>query len=480
MKSFDISAIKNDPTIIYQMVNSYSRRSFYFFLKEFIHITIKEEVVWNWHIEYLCNRLQEIGEQIIRKEEFDKEYLIINIPPGSTKSTIVSQFFPIWLWINDPELTIITISYSQDVAVRHALRSRDVLRAEYFKECFDIKLRRDFSGKKGYGNIMGGARLVSSIGGSVTSDHADIIIIDDPHNVEQAASEAERKSANDFIRSTLPTRKKNKKTCPIVVVMQRLHEEDATGMIITEMPGMSSHICLPAELSDDVKPEELKEKYIDGLLDPVRLDRQVLNSQSKSLGSYNYAGQFSQRPAPAEGGILKRKYFKIIDPSNVPAVTVNFVADTAYTKNEKNDPCAFMAYSIINGDLYIRDVFVKHLEFHDQIKQIPIFCEKNNYNASSRVEVEPKASGKDVVSTLRNGTNMNIKESANPTKDKEARVKDVEAPIEAGRTYLVRGGWNETFLDECASFPNGKHDDQVDCLVMAANRAFKKKGLKYY
>lgn len=468
---------KIDPDLA---IGELCRRNFYYFLQQFIHITIPEDVVWNWHIEYICDKLQVCGQKIINREPFDKEYLIINIPPGSTKSTIVSQYWPVWLWINDQSLTMITLSHTETLAVRHAMRSRDVMVSDQFKKCFPhIKFRKDLFNKKNYGLQDGGTRIVTSVGGSITGDHGDVIIGDDLLKVDESTSEKERSNANDYIKHTLPTRKKNNDTVPTVIIMQRLHELDPVGMLLEEQPDKVDHVCLPAEESDDIEPYELIDNYVDGLLDPVRLSRQMLQAKKDVLGSTQYAGQYAQRPSPAEGSIFLKKWFKIVEAEHVPNTRKDFWIDTAYTEDEKNDPCCIICTSTSGGNLYVHNVLVKHMEFPDQVKVIPEFAKENGYSAVSIIRAEPKASGKDVVNTLKKSTKLNIKESKNPTKDKVARANDAAPSVEAGRVYLVKGGWNTAFIEECTTFPNARHDDQVDCLVMACNEIFKRSKLKF-
>jgi len=412
------------------------KRSLYYFLQEFISVTIKEEMVWNWHIKYICDKVQEYGERVIKREPFTFDYLIVNVPPSSSKSTIISQFFPVWLWINDPTLVQITLSHTSDLAVRHAMRSRDIMNDNKFKRYFgELKFKKDMNNKTNFGLTTGGSRIVTSVGGSITGDHASIILVDDPLKVDEATSKAERSNANDYIRHTLPTRKKNAKTCPTIVVMQRLHEEDTTGMLLSEMPEQCEHICIPAEDSKLVKPFELSENYVDGLLDPLRLDMNVLDKRKKQLGSYNYAGQYAQRPSPEEGGKLKKAWFKIIDPEYAPKATKNFTMDAAYTEEEKNDPSAIMTYSYVGGNLYIYNCVAVRKEFPELCKFVKTHCPENGYNSVSIIKVENKASGKSLVQSIKATTNMNIREFKCGTKDKEARVDDISPFSVAVFTY---------------------------------------------
>ena len=176
-----------------------------------------------------------------------------------------------------------------------------------------------------------------------------------------------------------------------------------------------------------------------------------------------------QTPTPIDSGMIKSSWFKI-SKHKVEDATINFVIDPAYTANQKNDPSALLAYIYKNNVWQIIDCINVHKEFPELVKYIPQWVQKNGYTPQSRIFVEPKASGKSIVQTLIRETGLNIREDKPPTKDKVARVQDISATLESGRVSLLAGGWNETFLDQLSKFPSAKHDDMVDCLVMAINR----------
>ena len=204
------------------------RRSFYRFVQEFWHIIIPEDPVWNWHIEYLCQEAQIVVERI--EQRLPKEYdLIINIPPGTSKSTIWTVMLPVWSWTRDERIRSMTASYSSTLSTDHSVKSRDILRSQKFKDLFpEIQLKQDQDNKTHYKNTKGGERYATSVGGAITGFHAHLIIVDDPLNPKGAASDAERATANSFMDVTLSTRKVDKKLTPTILVMQRLHEEDCT------------------------------------------------------------------------------------------------------------------------------------------------------------------------------------------------------------------------------------------------------------
>lgn len=459
-----------DYDILVQAEREVCREDFFQFIQSFWKVVIPDKPVYNWHIEYLAKELQVIGERIKAREP--KLYdLIINVPPGSTKSTIATVMFPAWLWAIDPTIKVISSSYSSGVSIDHAVKSRDVIKSDKYRELYpEVEIRPDKDGKSHYGNSKTGMRYVTSTGGTVTGMHGHVIIQDDPLNPKQSASEKEIENAKHFVDRTLSSRKVDKLITPVITIMQRLHEDDVTGHLLGKEGKKIKHICLPAEESERVNPPELKSRYINGLLDPVRLSAEVLADAKADLGSYAYAGQYDQNPAPEGGGLIKKAWFGRSDMSYLENATWDFVIDPAYTENENNDPSALMAYCWSDNLLTIRMVESVHMEFPDLCKYIQAFCKAHGYTSGSSIYVEPKASGKSIVQSLKQGTGLNIMEGDNPTRDKVARVKDITATLESGRVGLVLGAWNEAFKHQCAVFPNGKHDDEVDCLVMAVNQ----------
>lgn len=458
-----------------------SRRSFYYFLQAFWHIIVKEDYVDNWHVQYLCDELQGVGELILDRQP--KPYdLLINIPPGSSKSTIVTVMFPVWLWIKDPTIKAITGSYSLKLSTEHALLSRDLIRSSEFREAFPyLQIKDDRDNKQDYGTNLGGARIVTSVGSGITGEHAHIIIIDDPLNPREAGSELARGAANKWISQTLPTRKIDKKNTPTIMIMQRLHEDDCSGYWLKNKADLK-HICLPGEVSNDVKPDELKERYTNGLFDIRRLDRSVLDSLKSDLGSYGYSGQIMQRPAPEEGGLIKKHYFPRFSMNDeLKGLPRNFYSDTAYGK-EGSDYSATACYSVLGGTIYLWKMWTVRLTFPDFIRSYISFLKSNQHTMQSRCYFEPKASGISIVQQLRNesidGSRINLIEDEPPKDSKITRTMAILPMIESGGIKLLDSENWDSLLTECAMFPNGEHDDQVDvisaiCRLSQENQSFK-------
>jgi predicted phage terminase large subunit-like protein len=261
--------------------------------------------------------------------------------------------------------------------------------------------------------------------------------------------------------------------------MQRLSTGDLSAHCLKK--GTYCHICLPAELTADIQPVSLAANYVDGLLDPVRLNRDALAGFKTAMGTLGYVGQMLQSPVKAGGNMVKEAWFaqftlsRLQDESltdRIPLVW-NFTIDGAYTDKDDNDATAIIAYATFKHSLYVRDVAAVRLEMPDLIKFIPEFVERNGYNPrASRIYIEPKASGLSVAQMLKRTSRLNVVIDAPPKSDKVARVAECLPYIEAGRVNLLQGAsYVKGFVDEVCAFPNYDHDDQVDALTMAVRRA---------
>jgi predicted phage terminase large subunit-like protein len=455
---------------------SYKRSFYKFSLEAFKVLHNGQPLVENWHIEYICNELQKEAERIVKREPRNK-HLLINVPPRTLKSELVNVFFSVYLWILDDSIQFISSSYSASLSVGLSVQARRLILSDWFQTHFPhIHLSTDEKQKSKFSTPKGGLRYCTSTGGTVTGMGGDVIVIDDPQNPQLARSDIERDNANRFFNQTLRSRLNDPKVGMFIVIMQRLHENDLTGMLLKEDADNWQHICLPAELTENVIPSRLTKFYDDGLLFPQRLSKSVLDSFKIGLGSYGYSGQYMQLPSPADGGMIKRDWFNIInelpkDNNNQPLkMTWDFFLDTAYTNKTYNDATAMIAVSYHNEKLYIKKVEAVRLEFPELIKKITEFTSENGYTNSSRIFIEPKASGKSIVQQLKRNTGLNVIEDKPPTQDKVSRVNSVSAIIQSGRVNLLDGRYIDSFLNECASFPNGNHDDQVDVLVMAIDK----------
>jgi hypothetical protein len=392
--------------------------SFYEFVKEAFEVLHPgQKINDNWHIKVLCERLEREVRRIVARQPRER-HLIINIPPRSLKSIITTICLPAWAWVISPRLKFIGSSYSDTLSIEHNVLTRRLVESDWFKFYWGdtVKLAPDQNTKSKFENTEQGFRSCTSTGGTITGTGGDIIIIDDPINPKKAASEVERKNANDFFDQTLSTRLNEPELGVFIVIMQRLHEEDLTGHLLKKNPDYYEHLCIPAEVSQktikDIKPPELLEYYKEGLFFQARFTRQVLENYKSSLGSFGYANQFGQKPADEAGGTIKKAWFKKISFKEFQesiagkSFQQDIFLDTGYTDNKKNDPTAFMAAVYCDKKLYILESIPQHLEFPELITFTPKFVSRNALKPSPAIRIEPKASGKSTKQTLsRNGFN---------------------------------------------------------------------------
>jgi predicted phage terminase large subunit-like protein len=447
------------------------RRSFYYFLQEFWGTIIPEVPIWNWHIKYICDQLQEIGEGIAHRQR-KKNDVIINVPPGTSKTTICSIMFPVWLWVIDDTIKIITGSYSKELSTVQATKARDIIMSDKFKKYFPyIQTKEDQNNKLNYENKRGGARITTSTGSAITGQHAHILIVDDPQNPELADSEPERETTNAWVSETLSTRKINAEISVMMIIQQRLHAQDVTGYLLTKGKDYY-HICLPAEINKTIKPASLAENYKDGLLDPIRLSPTALAEKKIDMGTRAYNSQINQNPQSDEDSILKESWFHVIDPiefetlCNTNKPRFEFFADTAYTENSKNDPSVILACTKIGELLYITNISVVRMEFPKLIEHFKRWTAANGYGHNSRIYIEPKANGKSITQYLKTQTTLNAIDGKATNDSKTIRLNAISPKVEAGKVVLVKGHWNASFISEVTA-NEPIHDDIRDCLVAA-------------
>ncbi len=420
------------------------------------------------HIKYICDELQEIGNHIINKTKPPHDWYIINIPPGASKSSMVSVLWPCWLLAHDPSIFVINSSYSFSLSQRDVRKSRSVIDSAAYKAMFgEIDMIKDTESY--FETKRSGGRYATSTNGTIVGYHGNVFIHDDPISVEMSYSEPERSRANRFITETAPQRVRDKDITPQLIIMQRLHQEDPTGYIIDR--GLNvKHIILPATLDEKTTNPEL---YTDGLLDPKRMPARVLEKKRKELGEMAYEGQYDQRPIKKGGNILKSAWFPKIKESQLPEITWDMWIDGAYTKSTKNDPSGIMIAGTHNNKLYVRYFIEAYMELPELLSQVKSAAQIYNIKTRSGVFVEPKASGKSLVQMLQN-TGLNMIEIAGDlvSQGKEARAHTAAPTANAGGIILVEGNWNEVFLHQLEGFPNAKHDEAIDLLGYAIEHYF--------
>jgi predicted phage terminase large subunit-like protein len=443
-----------------------------FFVKHFWDEIVPNDLVWNWHMDVLCDAIQESDERVFKR--LPKLYdTIMNVPPGTSKTKIVSVLSTAWEFARMPEIKVFVGSYSDAAISSIADEIRLIMKSEKYQSYFqNVHIRRDRDTLHNFKTTSNGEFYAFTVGGTLTSKHADILKVDDPINPKQAASVAELKTANDFFDKTLPTRKVDKLVTPTNLIMQRLAVNDPTGHLLEKKKEGIRHICLPAKLSKNVKPAILADEYIKhgGYLDPVRLSQPILDDLKLDLGSAGYAGQIDQLPAP-EGGTIWQKWFIEVPDDMFPDIEkaheVGADWDLAYTKQDKNAASAFIKSGVMAGNIYIFDFNWQWLEFPELIKWMK--------DIGGPHYIEAKASGKSARQVLKRNGIVAIEVKVNS--DKISRAKDATPPAEAGMVYVKKSMADRLYNDSKQGilfFPNGQYADLADTLSQMLVRRSKK------
>jgi predicted phage terminase large subunit-like protein len=425
-----------------------------------------------WHIDAICDHLEAVTDGHINR-------LLINVPPGFMKSLTTNVFWPAWEWgpKNRPGHRYVSGAYSETLTVRDNRRARSLIRDRWYQELWGdrFKIVSDQDSKIKFENDKKGFKLATSVRGVGTGERGDRIIVDDPHNVKDGESDAYREEAVSWFTEVLPTRMSDPEKSAIVVIMQRVHQDDVSGHIIANDLGYE-HLILPMEF----EPERRCYTSIgfkdprteDGeLLWPERFTPAVLERDKKVMGAYATAGQFQQRPTPRGGGMFHRDWFQKVDRAPIGGKIVrawDLAATEAAKARSGTAYTAGLLMKMVNEQYYIMDVRRGRWSELQVDEELLGCAQEDGYGVRISLPQDPGQAGKVQVKRfvkLLKGYDVRYSvESGN----KEVRATGLSAQAEAGNVFIVRGQWNSAFLDEISNFPMASIKDQVD----AASRAF--------
>lgn len=460
-----------DPRTITALKADIARQSFRHFIEY-----VQPDFLFNWHHFILIDALERLA-----RREFTQ--LIITMPPRHSKSEVVSRLFPAWIFARNPDERVVLASYALGLAASMGKDCQRIMSTPAYRELFpnarladsvpnsekggasQTSKQFDIVGAKGYYMPVG-------VGGGLTGFGYTVGIIDDPvKNEAEADSETYRNNTEGWYNSTFKTR--DDPNAVEIICQTRWHEDDLTGRILKKHEPGRLQISFPA-----IAETQEENRQVGEALWESRYSRASLLHRQSVIGSRAWNALYQQRPAPQEGNIIKRTWFNYYDPRTlkIEGRRVNFYFDTAYTDKEQNDPTAGIAYIKEGADYYVLDCDAKYLEFLESMEFVEAFAKRNGYSRQSTIRVEPKATGKSLVQVMKKQTALNIVEGKPPKGDKTSRVNQCAGIFEAGRVHLPEGmAWVGSFLDECAAFPNGAHDDMVDCLtgmILSDGRGF--------
>lgn len=422
-----------------------------------------------WHIDAISEHLEAVTSKQITR-------LLINIPPGTMKSLSVGVMWPSWEWgpRGLPHLRFLGTSHSHPLAVRDNLKMRRLIASDWYQERWGstVRLMSDQNAKLKFENDATGFREAMAFTG-LTGSRGDRVLIDDPLSVDNASSTSQRESVNDTFRESVPTRLNNPDESAIIVVMQRLHEEDVSGVILANDFGYE-HLMLPMEF----EPERKCYTSI-GFSDPRtvagellfidRFPREVVERDKKIMGPYAVAGQFQQRPAPREGGLFKAEWLRPYQTAQMPkreTMTIYGASDYAVTANRGD----YTVHGVVGLDdmnrMWLLDLWRSQASSD---RWVEAFCDL-------LIQWKPLAWAEE-TGQIKSGVGPFLERRMRdrrayvardvfPTRgDKAIRAQSIRGRMALDGLYVpVDAPWYEAFVSEMLTFPAGKNDDQVDMM----------------
>lgn len=405
----------------------------------------------------IIDHLQAVGDGTIKR-------LLIAVSPGIGKSTLASVLFPAWIWTRRPAWRAIFASYAHALAVRDSLRTRRLVESEWYRERFalDWTLRHDQNRNDDFENTASGRRVAASVDGAVTGTRANHITVDDSLNAIDAHSKAAIDRANCWYDEALPSRFDDPENATRVVVQQRLREDDLIGHLLER--GGYECLVLPTEY-------EAKRRCVTSIwADPRTEDGQLIAPEIHSaafvaqmkidMGSYAFAGQYQQAPAPAEGGMFKRSWWSFYDelPRTFDQVAISVDATFG---SETGSRVSILCVGRNKADRFLLDNVTRHMGYKETVDEVRAM--RARWPSALRILIEKKANGAAVIEQLQREITGVI--AVEPKGGKESRAAAIQPTVEAGNVWLPRHApWKDDFVHELAVFPNGARDDQVDSL----------------
>jgi len=460
------------PNIDYQAVErELCRRSFSHFIRRAWPHIIPDRYIHGWHVDAMAEHFEAVESGQINR-------LLINVPPGTSKSTITGIMYPAWLWgpKGQPHHKFIGAAHEQGLAVRDSRMMRELVTSDWYQSLWPIAMTGDQNEKLYFENAERGFRQACAVS-SMTGRRGHTIAWDDPLSPEKAHSEAHRNTALRVLKETLPTRLSDPENSAIIVVMQRLHESDPSGYILASELGYE-HLCLPMEFDPSKRCVTSigwsdPRTVADELLFPERFPRTVVDRDKAAMGEYATAGQFQQRPSPIGGGIFKDEwwqYYKVLPKIKYRAI----YADTAQKTKEQNDYSVFQCWGMgEDGRIYLLDMVRGKWEAPELLVIAKAFWDKHKAEPKimgtlRQFKVEDKASGTGLIQQLKQKKVpvVGIPRSI----DKVSRAMDAAPHVQAGNVVLPEDSeWLSDILNEATSFPNAAHDDTLDPLMDAVS-----------
>jgi predicted phage terminase large subunit-like protein len=456
-----------------------------FIARTFSIVSPSVEYIPNWHIDLIAEYLTACQRGEIKR-------LIINIPPRMLKSISVSIAFPAWLLGHNPSDQIMVASYSQALSSKHHMDCRLVMQSEWYRGLFpDTVLADDMNTQKKFVTSKRGHRIASSVGGTITGEGANFLIVDDPLSAQEGQSETFRNRCNDWFDQTYVTRLNDKKTGCIIIIMQRLHQNDLVGYLLDK--GGWEHLCLPVQFSKAstyTKGSIVKNVEIDDYLHPARIGQNEIAKIKAEMGSYAYAGQMLQSPNPLGGGEFLSAWLNYYETISIKTLNIYILVDPANSKRKKSDYTALWVIGV-GGDKNIYIIDIVRTKIHLKEREDMLFEMHMKYKPKEVLYQQYGMEG-DIqhYRTAMEDRNyrFHITPVTNPL-NKQDRIRRLVPIFYENRIWFPRrmykSDWENKPIDivdvfihqEYLTFPVGLHDDMLDSLCMICDTTLQYPGV---
>lgn len=417
------------------------------------------------HLEVIASKLEACRRGTITR-------LVINLPPRQLKSHLASIAFPAWWLGYNPAGHIICASYGQELAEKMARDCRRLMGSPWYKTLFPARLA-DRQAVHDFATTEQGTRMATSVGGVLTGRGADLIIIDDPLKPDEALSDSRRKAVNEWYDHTLLSRLNDKAKDCVIIIMQRLHQDDLVGHVLEQEKW--EVLAFPAIAEEDevhIIESPLGRHFfrrkIGEALHPEREPLTTLAHIRQTVGEYVFASQYQQSPTPLGGAMVRTRWLRFYDPGERPGCFDEIVQswDTANKATELSDYSACTTWGVSDEYYYLLDVYRERLNYPDLKRKARELAQLHH---ADTILVEDKASGTQLIQDLKDDCVFAVTPYAPPTgTDKILRLYAQTAVFENGRVLMPRSAsWLTDYLNELTSFPGSKYDDQVDATTQA-------------
>ena len=451
--------------ILRQDFMSYLERAFY-------ELNPQAELQVAPYIEVMACKLEACRQGRITR-------LIINLPPRHLKSHTASIAFVSWLLGHTPSLHVICASYGQELADKLARDCRTLMTSAFYRSLFGSRLS-DRQAAHDFATTDGGTRLATSVGGVLTGRGADFIIIDDPLKPDEAMSETSRKSVNDWYDNTLLSRLNNKSTGCIIIVMQRLHQDDLVGHVLEQEEW--DVVRFPAIAEEDESflietplGKRTYDRKVGDLLDPNREALVTLQNLRKTSGQYNFASQYQQNPIPVGGNIVKAEWLQYYETPPPEFLLKVLSLDTASKAKEINDYSVGTVWGYRDRKYFLLHVMRQRLNYPDLKRKVIELAKDFDVH---KVLIEDKSSGTSLLQDLQNEGMCGLEPYEPAGSDKVMRLHAQTALFEHGDVLLPHSApWLDDYVRELTGFPGTKFDDQVDSTTQALHYLHNKNSL---